>query len=243
MKNLEKIINHFDGELYDLCYYLLEQCDNEIEVFKYTCENLLELPKDKSIKINKFFDYNEISEYASLYEDIVKGIMKTTIKKCDYGVIRYEEFYKVLWESYVVNLSTKKEKAYAFFRTIIDKKIPYVYLGKPLSMDNDKFMKLNIENQDIIKKIDYIFDSPYEQKTEKASLVLHALDSIDEYNTKVIALVRAFTLEGIKRIEGKSSVSIEEIEDIIKRIDVKIEDLQGEEHDEEQAESKKGEIK
>jgi hypothetical protein len=222
MEDVLKLIKQYDGEIYNLCYKILKENKQHIEVFQYVCENLLAKPENPQIKIEEYFTKEELEEYESMYGDIVNGLIRSTIKRCDYGIIRPEDFYKNLWEGYAVNMLSLKELAFAFYYTIIDKKIPYIHIGKPLSMEQDKFKEVIKENRNHLKKIEYIFNSSYQQKTEIASLILQCIDNIDDYESKVVVLVKALDMNATKRNIG-GSISLE---GVIKEIERKIEELE-----------------
>lgn len=217
------IIYNFKGEIYDLCYELLRDAESEVEVFQYVCENLTSLPEDGQIEIEKRFSEDEINELRAAYGDIVDGLIKSTIKRCDYGMVQENMFYEILWTSYGAHFVTLEEKAFAFYYTIIDKRIPYMYIGKPLSMDQKRFMEIQEENEKLLDKIGYIFSSSYTQKTEVASLVLQCLDKVEDFEIKVIALIRAMDLHKIK--SQKESV---DVASLIKDIEQKIKELEQE---------------
>ena len=226
MLEITKLLEAFDGELYDLCFELIEKSDNKVEAFEYTCRNLLELPQNKEIEIKQYFSSEEIVEYKSLYSDSVDGILNSVIKRCDYGLAKPEEFYQILWRSYCSIFSSDKELAFAFYYTLIDKRIPYQYLGKPLSMENKRFMELIEANQENLQKIEYIRMSGYKQRTETASLLLHCLDGITDYESKVVVLAQALVA-----LASKSRVKEADIEEFIRQIDKKIAELEKDEVD------------
>ena len=226
MEEILKLIKQYDGEIYNLCYKLLKENEHHMQVFQYVCKNLLEKPDNPSIKIEEYYTKEEIDKYEAMYGDIVNGIINSTIKRCDHGVVSPKDFYKKLWESYSTNMPSLKELAFAFYYTVIDKKIPYIYIGIPLSMEQDKFKEIVKKNQDYLRKIEYIFNSSYNQKTEIASLILQCINGIEDYETKVVVLARALDMNVIKRKMG-NSISIDRM---IQAIDSKIKELEEEEN-------------
>ena len=225
MKKTLELITQFDGEVFDLCYKLLCENDQHCDIFQFVCENLLTKPEKPSIQIKKYFEESEIKEYEALYGDIVDGIIKSTIKKCDYGIVKPEDFYKTVWESYCTNFESLKEKAFAFYYTVIDKRIPYVYIGKPLSMDNEKYREIINNNAENLKKIKYIFNSSYRQRTEISSLILQCVNNIDDYESKVVVLAKALEINSIKTAGGKSV----DVEEVLQEINRKIKELEQDE--------------
>jgi hypothetical protein len=224
VREIKELLETFDGEIFDLCYKLISENENLPEVFQYACENFTALPKEKKVKIDTYFSPVEINELESVLGDIVNGLIKSTIKKCNFGLVTKEDFYSALWEGYSTNFSTVKEKAFAFYYTLIDRRIPYQYLGKPLSIDDDKFKELIETNRLIIKKIEYIKNSAYQQKTENASLVLNCLNETLDFESKVVVLARAIDILCVKRTPVNVGV-----EDLIRQIDEKIAELEKEE--------------
>jgi len=214
MTNIKELVKVFDGELYDLCYQLVNDNENMEDIFQYACENLLAPPENKTIKIKSYFSPAEIDEYESVFRDSVSGMLSSTVKKCDYGFILPEDFYRTLWQGYQANFTTKKELAFAFYCTLIDAKIPYRYLGKPLNMDNEMYKELLEKNKSSIDKIKYISKTKFRQKTEKASLVLHCLDEIESYESKAVVLSRAFDL-----LSTRLTPENFDIDDFIRQID------------------------
>ena len=223
MTDIKELLKTFNGEIYDLCYKLIEENGNILEVFQYTCENLLTVPEKREIVIEKYFSSSEINEYESVFGDSVNGILNSTIKKCDYGLIQPEGFYSALWQGYCTNFESIKERAFAFYYTLIDSKIPYLYLGKPLNMDNDGFKVLLEKNKQSIKKIEYISKAGLKQKTEKVSLVLHCLDEIEEFESKVVVLACALDI-----LSTKTTPRNFDIDHLIQQIDRRIEELEQE---------------
>lgn len=144
-------------------------------------------------------------------------MLDSAVKKCNFGLIKPEDFYKALWESYSKNFDTEKERVFAFYYTIIDKAIPYCYLGKPLSMSNERFKELIKRNETSIEKLKYIERSKYSQKTERASLVLNILDNIQEYEDRVVVLAHAIAILGTKKSE--KPLPEELIKELMKTID------------------------
>mgnify|MGYP004631761855 CR=1 FL=1 len=222
MNKVERILHDFSGEIYNLCYELLDMTDTPADVFEYTCKNFKEKPKNGTIQIADYFSKEEIEEYESLFGETVDGLLDSTIKKCNFGIMKPEMFYKNLWESYQKNFETKKERAFAFYYTVADAAIPYCYLGKPLSMSNEKFKSLVQKNKDSIDKIEYINKTTYGQRTERASLALNIISEIPDYEDKVVVLAQAITILGTGKKE--KIIPPDMVDDLIKSIKMPEED-------------------
>ena len=228
MEIIKNLIENFRGEIYDLCFEILKNASKQEEVFEYTCKNLLEKPQNGTVDIQKYFTQEERDSYESLYGSTVDALIKTSMKKCNLGIVSEDLFYFDLWQSFCKNFTTDKELAFAFYYTVIDKAIPYQYLGKTISMSNDRFRKLSEENMLFIEKIKYIKRNHLTQRTEDASLILNCLDEIEDREAKVVVLVHAISILGSRTMP----FSEENIDGLIQKIDQKIKELEAEQEEE-----------
>jgi len=225
MEEIKRIIDTYNGKLYDLCYELLENHSMDEKDFEYICKNYELRKKEKSLEIIQYFSEDEIEQYESAYGDVVNGLINSNIKKCNLGLIKQKEFYKVLWDTFFANFSTTKELAFALYFTIVNKNIPYTYLGKPISMSNDRFRELLEKNESSIEKIKAILKSNYSQRTERASLLLNCLNEIEDLESKVAVLAKGISL--FNSIEMPDSSIL--VDQLLKKIDKKIEELEAQE--------------
>lgn len=224
MDDIKNLIENFKGEVYDLCFEILKNSSNQEVLFEYTCKNLLKKPKNGTIDIQKYFTQEEIDTYESLYGSTINGLIKMSINKCNLGIISEDLFYFDLWKMYCNNFTTVKELAFAFYYTVIDKAIPYQYLGKAISMSNERFQQLMEENQLFMEKIRYIKRNRFLQRTEVASLVLNCLDEIENRDIKVVVLSYAISSLGSMHLP----VEGENIDRLIQRIDQRIKEIEAE---------------
>ena len=227
MDELKRLLDNFIGEVYNLCYEIIVDSKDQVAAFEYVCKNLLEYPKNGTIHIKEYFSEDEFEEYESIYGDTIKGLLNTNIKKCNFGVISVEDFYKSLWESYCTMFPTEKGKAYAFYYTVSSKSIPYQYLGKPLSMSNDQFRALTEQNKASIDKLKYIDRSRYGQRTERASLLLNCINEIEDFESKIVVLAHALSIFGQRHMGIFPDEK--DIDSLIHQIDKRIEELELEE--------------
>ena len=153
MNRYESLVKNYDGEVYDLCYELLSEGGDEAEIFEYACKNFDLKSTSKQIIIKEFFSKEEIEKYTSVYGDILDGLLNSTIKKCNLGIIDPNDFYRTLWNAFCNNFITEKEKAFAFYYTLIDSTIPYQYLGTPVSMSDEHYSQLVKNNAASIDKV------------------------------------------------------------------------------------------
>lgn len=225
MEKIKYLLDNFQGKLYNLCYEIVSTAENVSDVFEYVCINYRSSPEKGTIAITEYFSEDEIAEYKSLLGEIVDSLLNSTIKRCNLGLINPDSFYSTLWDAYCTIFSSIKERAFAFYYTVIDDSIPYQYLGKPISMENKRYRELIEKNSVHIDKVKYIAKCNYNQHTERASLLLHCLDEIDDFESKTVVLAQAIKIMSIRKIPSSSL----DIESLIKQIDRKIEELEQQE--------------
>lgn len=231
MDEIKNLLENFSGEVYDLCYEILSISEDQATAFEYVCKNLIKYPENGTIQIAEYFSEDELEEFESLYDDTVKGLLNANIKKCNYGVIAVKDFYRSLWEIYSTMFSTLKEKAYAFYCTVSSKSIPYQYMGRPISMSNEQFQALTVQNKQIIDKIRTIGRSGYSQRTERASLLLNCINEVENFESKVVVLAHALSILG-SRIGLPNEQQVADL--LMHQIDKKIEELESEKPTQEQ---------
>ncbi len=225
MKEIQDLLDTYKGKTYNFCFEILKQTENEKAAFEFLCKNFQSSPKEGTRDIEEYFSESEIEEFKAAYGDTVNGLLNSTIKKCNLGLINADDFYGILWDTYCLNFSNIKEKAFAIYYTIIDATIPYQYLGKPVSMGNERFHELLKENKSHIDKIMYIKRSNYSQRTEEASLLLNCLNDIEDFESKVVVL--AYAMKAFAP-EEKSANSLE----LLKQLEKRLEELSAEEEGE-----------
>ena len=193
-QDLYELIKHFDGKVYDLCYKIINESDDLEKDFQYLCENLLELPQEKEVTIKTYISEEEYEFIRKIYDGRIEGILSEIINKVNYGILKQDQFYSELYQKLTQNFTNKKELAVAFERVVADTRIPFIYLGKPLSMKQKDYAEGIKRNEENIKKIIYILKTNYSQKTEEASMVLNLLESIEDYTDRVIVMAQIIDL-------------------------------------------------
>ena len=224
MDSIKKLLDTYHGKTYDLCFEIIEKFGDNPSVFEFVCENFNSRSQEKTYEIPAHFSESDIEYFESIYGDTVNVLLTQTIKQCNAGLIKPEDFYTSLWESYKNNFISIEEKAFALYYTIIDVMIPYHYLGKALSMSNSRFQELLAENKESIEKLKYIKESKFKQYTERASLILNCLDAIQDFESKAVILSCAImTFAPKDRAVNKSE--LEETEKTILERITKLEEI------------------
>lgn len=197
MNNYIEKMNNWDGTIIDLCYVLFEelcQSNNIIEDFQFICENY-EYNK-KSDSEYKYFTEKEITSMKHIYGSFIDESINSAL------LVTYEEkkellyAYKLLWSLVFENelITTTKQKAFSLYWMLIDKRLPFQNVFNGIQFDKERF-KTTAENLlPNLKRISYIIDFPFEQKTETTSLIINELQKVKTLEEQAVLLVFAFDL-------------------------------------------------
>lgn len=189
-ENIDRILKKGSGTLINRCfaiYNIIEESGGEFgESLKYVFENHGFIESDKTDQPLFEISKNEQEELENSYGDIVNGIIKAFIKR------KYEseiEFYEELWKTITSALfNDAKAKAFALYYALIDKRLPYYVVGDGLKMKNSEFIERQHNLVEQIRKLKFILfnDDLFEQKTQKATLLLDIINSAEDINDRVV---------------------------------------------------------
>lgn len=112
-----------------------------------------------------------------------------------------DAFYHDLWEAICNDIFFPSEasKIFAFYYIIIDSRVPYFELKQGYEMSNESYRRLRLKHATTLKRVRYILNADFNQKTERASLLLDELgaempredttvDAVLEYEKKLAIL-------------------------------------------------------
>lgn len=107
-----------------------------------------------------------------------------------------DDFYCAVWNEiqesrYFVQ---EKEKVYAMYEIWTDGRIPYYKMAEGIQMENEKFGEIIRKNIEQIKKIIFVLNSKFAQKTERSSLLIEILDSLETEEDKAVILAQILAI-------------------------------------------------
>lgn len=193
-KDLENLLLHYEGSLYDLCYKILEESEDLENDFDYICRNLTKVLREKTAHTYKYINKDEHALLRKIYEEKIDGILSEVINKTNYGLIDLNDFYKTLLGSLKENFTSQKELTIALEKIFNDKRIPFVYLGEPLTMSQSVYKDKVTKNMDSIKKLIYALHTDYSQKTEIASILLNIIENSEDYEDRVVVFSQLISI-------------------------------------------------
>ena len=141
------------------------------------------------VVITKPEETNLMSRYGSYVDQKLEKIIAAGPEE--------KEFYEKLSEFFFSDemLQDSKAGTIAIFDCVIDKRLPYhkVNTEKAIFMEQDHFIELIKRiGDDALESIESALSYDFEQKTERASVVLNLIESRDDLEERVIMLTRVF---------------------------------------------------
>ena len=101
---------------------------------------------------------------------------------------RASDFYKNLWNEITRKtiFATDLDTVAAIIYLCNSDRIPYYNLGDGLKMSNEEFVDVVKSNLEPFKKMIFILNVGFEQRTEISSLLLKVLDDVKDEKAKVV---------------------------------------------------------
>ena len=193
---ITELLQTSSGDQTDLAYAvyeLIEQSEHfKPELFMFFIETSEDLDTSEEKRIEKIFSEEEKYQYARDYGKIIDGTLEALLKKH----YEKEKFYQELWNFIEENplLDTKKLKAFALFYIWVDIRLPYYVLDDGIKMSDDDYQDICQKLSEDIKKARFILHVPTEQKTDRASIIVKLLESLQDDKEKAVLMAHILKL-------------------------------------------------
>ncbi|MDD4371136.1 MAG: hypothetical protein PHD56_08695 [Anaerostipes sp.] len=220
-KKIIDIITSYSGEDIDLCYYavdIIKESENPVLELISFFENIGVKKSDESLKLEKHYENEELENINKMYSTYIMGFLSALVERAHIERWGKETFYSHLWENLIHDfmLENSKLQAFALLRYAQNDLMPYVEIGKPISMDSDEFSRALEQNVETIKKIQHIVAMNFTQKTEVSSLILEEICKIKKKEDQIVTfavaldLVTKSKLNGLMKVLKESGIKVEE---------------------------------
>lgn len=193
---LVKFLSTCDGKILDVFYEIyslinqMEQ-DEQSAAIMFLCENAFKIKSDGTNEIDKKYYTDEQAKKArqkvnEKFEPVLDLMIEEDAKKATPPI----EFYSEVWEMIQSSMfKTKRERALALFSLVDHPLIPYRGVGVGISMSNDTYQQIYDKLEEtILDETEYIIKLSYEQKTQRASLLLDKLLSLADKDEQTVYL-------------------------------------------------------
>lgn len=210
-KDIMDIINTYAGEDIDLCFYILQvlkEKDNSAAGLMDFFENIGLQKSNSSFILPKVIGNEELAKMDSLYSKYINMFLKTLMEKAHLENWNKTKFYEYLWNSLNTDLILEDDRvrSFAMLRYAQSDLMPYIEVGKPLSMNDEEFSKILRENRNVVNKIKHIVALNYSQKTEVASLILNEVMSVKTEKERAVILAIALDIVTQSKLNGMTSM-------------------------------------
>lgn len=195
IEKLQFIISHAkaDVNLCAIAYHIIKESvpEDRATILKEFITGFICTPTDGSMKLPTVITKTEESSLMERYGSYVNQKIEELIEEN----LETHEFYEKLADFIVFDnvLQDGAAGAIAILDCVIDKRFPYhkVDVSKALTMDQENYLEIiKTIGDDELNQIDSALNYGFEQKTERASVVLSLIEARDSYEERVVMMSR-----------------------------------------------------
>lgn len=197
-EKLQFIVSHAKADV-NLCavaYQIIKGSEPEdrASILEEFVTGFRTTPTDGSMKLPTVITKMEERELMERYGNYVDQKIEELIE----DNLEEHEFYDKLAKFIVSDdmLQDGAAGSIAIFDCVIDKRFPYhrVDVSKALTMDQERYLEIiKIIGENELDQIDSALNYDFEQKTERASVVLSLIEARENYEERVVMMSRVLT--------------------------------------------------
>lgn len=214
IKEIKEYLSVCSGKIMNVYYELyaiVEKIDEKEQpvAIEFICEHIESIDSDNSYKITKNYYTDEQLKRVTrkFVETGLHGIISDIAENAAKEKLPPVQFYTLLWNRLIKTYKTKRERALILYELPKNDLIPYKAVGTGLSMSNEEYRQtLKDIGEEFLSETEYILDLDYEQKTQRASLLVDKLLMLNDkkkqsvYMAKIINSVEKNIKESIKEM-------------------------------------------
>ena len=194
-EKLQFVISHAkaDAHLCAVAYQIIKGSipEERASILEEFATGFRGTPTDGSIELPTVITKTEECILMECYGSYVDQKIEELIKKN----LEEHEFYEKLVEFIISDNTFQDEaaRAIAIFDCVIDKRFPYhkVDVSKALTMDQKRYLEIiKTIGDNKLDEIDSALNYDFEQKTERASVVLSLIEARENYEERVVMMSR-----------------------------------------------------
>lgn len=175
-----------------LTFILKQDKEYQPQLLQHICEQWGMVASNESISADSRITEADYIRLRTNYGSVVDSILISYTKQGLSGKWSREQFYEELWKiiSSDVLFPESTSKAFALFYIAIDLRTPYYNVGDGVKMNQDGFDELLSKTQEAFREFRFVEALDFDQKTEKASLILNIIKQLDDDNQRIVLLVK-----------------------------------------------------
>ena len=199
-KEIKEYLSHVKidskEERLNLCSWVYKKVKDSINPehsFHFFLANVDSIDSDDSMTVVEEYSSADLKalkeEFGNLTDAIFEKILKENLEE--------DAFYSKLWTSITKNpmLDSEASKVFAIYYILIDARIPYYKLSDGMSMPNPKFAEISKQIEKDIEKARFILrTNRFEQRTNRASVMLELIDSYKDDEKRVVLMAHILSL-------------------------------------------------
>lgn len=201
-KQMEELLSTADAPTLSICaelykMILAQKEEDRSNAFELAINLYDDIDSDETVPLENSPYEAQKKTLKDTYGDFVDSFIEFFTKRKGMK----EDFYHDLWEAICNDtfFPSEASKIFAFYYIIIDSRVPYFELKQGYEMSNESYRKLRLKHATTLKRVRYILNADFNQKTERASLLLDELgaempredttvDAVLEYEKKLAIL-------------------------------------------------------
>lgn len=192
---LLELINTYEGNDIDLCYYVYESLSNgkmqeTLAGLKLFLEEVRGAQSDKSMKLENQVTDEELLRFHKDYGNYINESLRLLVTRAHLQMWTVDRFYEVLWNRLINDDLFDDIKINAFVLLCLAQSplLPFFELDMPLKMENKKFSFLIQKQKASVQRVRHILELGLSQKTEVSSLILKELLNVTDYESQIVLL-------------------------------------------------------
>lgn len=216
LKELKEFLAVCSGKIMNVYYELyniVEQLDEKEQpaAIEFICEQIDSIESNESYVITKnYYTDEQLKRITRRFAEAdLHGKISALAEKAAKEMLPPAEFYALLWNKLKKMFKTKHERALLLYELTTNDLIPYRAVGTGISMSNEEYQMILKEiGNELISETEYILALDYDQKTQRASLLVDNLIKLNDRKKQCVYLSII-----IKDVEQSIKTSIKEMLD------------------------------
>lgn len=148
----------------------------------------------------------ELMDFDFRFGTLVEGMLDHLMSER----MEEDDFYRALWDRIQENSYWKEleQKVLVLYNVWLDGRIPYYRLPEGIHMEKEEFGQIIDKNIEQLKRIIFILNSKFSQRTEKSSSLMKILESLETEEDKAVILAQILAaiekrayLNGINKVK------------------------------------------
>lgn len=176
-------------------YQLIEQAPEKsrADLLRTACEVWEDSEENGTITLENHIGEAELESLKKRYSKLVDGLLEGLLQSNPSESLFYQQLWDILGNSI---LPDEKARYFALYWVLIDARVPYFDLGEGMSMSNEHYRIVNRRIHLQRAHIRFAVKRSFEQKAQRASILLQELDSVSGEDKVVLMANLLGSLEG-----------------------------------------------